>query len=160
MKLRINKEQVIALLIILASVLAISHITNRLIYTISDSLNYSLFIKSAVEDIQHDQYVSFEFVGDEYYPEKSAFAKRVACLPAEYLEYSNSTWICNGKQLKNGRYRILQSKSGKNLPLFQHDGVIPDGKYFVLGDKSNSYDSKYWGFVDQSSIKYALKPLW
>ncbi len=40
---------------------------------------------------------------------------------------------------------------GRSLPMID-SMVIPEGKYFVVGETERSYDSRYWGFVDASWV--------
>jgi len=41
--------------------------------------------------------------------------------------------------------------SGRELPMIE-EGRIPGGKYFVSSPAVRSYDSRYWGLVDESEI--------
>ena len=40
---------------------------------------------------------------------------------------------------------------GRDLPMIE-EGRIPEGKYFVSSPAVRSYDSRYWGLVDESEI--------
>ena len=40
---------------------------------------------------------------------------------------------------------------GRHLPMIE-EGRIPKGKYFVSSPAVRSYDSRYWGLVDESEI--------
>ena len=44
-----------------------------------------------------------------------------------------------------------KDSKGNDLPLIS-GGVIPAGKYFVTSPSLRSYDSRYWGLVDEKDI--------
>jgi signal peptidase I len=49
-------------------------------------------------------------------------------------------------------HRVRHSVGG-NLPVITRSIVVPEGKYFVLGDhRTHSHDSRYWGFVEGDNI--------
>ncbi len=69
--------------------------------------------------------------------------KRVACLPGERLLVGRGQAVCEGEVL--GRLRT-------EPPPVEFEGVIPEGKLFVMGDSEDSFDSRYFGLIDQSRL--------
>ncbi|WP_303852420.1 signal peptidase I [Seleniivibrio woodruffii] len=113
-------------------------------------LNRLAYIFSAPE---RGDVVVFEYPLD---PSKD-FIKRVIGTPGDKIELKDKTIYVNGvaqpepyKQV-NGIVSMPGELSAKdNFPQF----TVPQGKYFMMGDnRDNSYDSRFWGFVDESSIK-------
>jgi len=121
--------------------------------------------------------VVFHFPLDEHI----YYIKRIVGVPGDRIEVKNGRLYVNGKPCKyqpvgdfsyyeNGEkfkgklfYEFLPKKSGgvkKHYVLKTgtegdntEEFTVPKGKYFMMGDnRNNSYDSRYWGFVDRSKI--------
>ncbi len=112
---------------------------NRLAYTFSEP--------------SRGDVVVFEYPLD---PSKD-FIKRVIGTPGDRIMMKDKVIYVNGvaqeeKYKKtNGMMPMPESVTIKdNFSEF----TVPEGKYFMMGDnRDNSYDSRFWGFVDASRVK-------
>ena len=85
----------------------------------------------------------------------SEIIKRVIGLPGEIIEYRNNTLYINGHEAEND-YNFatedftMQDICSKEICI---SGVIPEGKYLVLGDnRVVSSDSRIIGLIDKKDI--------
>lgn len=89
-------------------------------------------------------------------PEKD-FIKRVVATEGDVIEMRNKTVYVNGKPL----YEPYARHTDSAIRMGMYDSrdnfgpiVVPENKVFVMGDnRDQSYDSRYWGFVDLEEIK-------
>ncbi|MCX5814699.1 MAG: S26 family signal peptidase [Proteobacteria bacterium] len=54
-------------------------------------------------------------------------------------------------------------RDGTILPFVYKDGetvTIPEGQFFVIGTHPGSYDSRYWGFINEKNIIGTAYPLY
>jgi signal peptidase I len=101
---------------------------------------------------------------------KELYVKRVVGIPGDIVRFDGRDIYINEKILAYERVRadysaeidrerlgdvvhLTQYSRGGQLPVSNGSFVVPEDRYFVLGDhRSNSADSRYWGLVEGEKI--------
>jgi len=97
--------------------------------------------------------IVFEYPVD---PSKD-FIKRVIGVGGDTIQIVNKRVLVNGQAMEEPYARFTdQVILPANVQTRDNLGplIVPPGKLFVMGDnRDESYDSRFWGFVDQSKVK-------
>lgn len=70
--------------------------------------------------------------------------KRVACLPGQHLKVTMRQADCDGVKIGHIRHETMD---GRPIIPALYDGIIPERRFFLLGEHFFSYDSRYFGLV-------------
>ena len=83
--------------------------------------------------------------------------KIIGCNEGDQLTIDEEKkFYCNGEYLVRAKDFSLK---GEPLQHFVFNGPIPKGVMFVMGQHKDSYDSRYFGFVDKSRILAKAYPI-
>lgn len=122
---------------------------SHILVTVSKSVEPRIFWKTG-EEPTRDDYATFMFEHELAGEEPVRLTKRLACWSGDSLTVTGRDVYCNDEFLGTAKETGL---TGQELPLFEFNGVIPNGLAFAVGSHADSFDSRYWGFVDVSTTE-------
>jgi signal peptidase I len=115
--------------------------------------NINLFRMPGIRKPQRGDIVVFKYPED---PTRD-FIKRVVAVGGDVIEAKDKKVFVNGRALHEP-YAQHVDEAIKPRMFDKRDNfgpvAVPEDKVFVMGDnRDQSYDSRFWGFVDDSQIK-------
>ncbi|MEW6187669.1 MAG: signal peptidase I [Thermodesulfobacteriota bacterium] len=129
-------------------------LVNKFIYGIKFRVPFTAINKTLlpISSPKRNDVVVFIFPVD---PSKD-FIKRVIGLPGDTVEIKDKKVYINNRPLDDphGTYTDQRIIPAEEQPRDNFGPrIIPPGKFFVMGDnRDESYDSRFWLFVDRSQI--------
>ncbi len=85
--------------------------------------------------------------------QRMRYVKRLIAVGGQTVQIRDGAAYVNGKKLEGPRFARFYYSSDAQYRFGVGPTVVPKGAYFVLGDNSSeSYDSRYWGFVDERDL--------
>ncbi len=133
-------------------------IPEYIMVTLTPSLNHRIFIYDRTfeaDEIGEGSYIVFD-LKTEFIPDAVQVAKRVACNEGQELCNEGRDFYCDGKYLGTAKTHTLD---GREHTLFIHKGKVPANHVFCMGDHYDSYDGRYYGFINKSTIKAIVHPV-
>lgn len=150
------KKKILNISLLLAFLMMCMLFLNQFNFIIpeSQSVNGKLFLSQDINN--NNSYVIFEYNKEEYknYTKGKLFLKKIGCNSGQYLEVKNNQVFCDGKIIAT---LLDKNKEGQELPKISFYGIIPNDKFFALGEHLYSYDSRYFGLVDKKQIRHTAR---
>jgi conjugal transfer pilin signal peptidase TrbI len=123
----------------------------KILISKTKSLPYTVILLTPAKKYDTGTMVTFKYTFKNYfnYSQGTNFTKIIGCSQGETIERKNDNFYCNNHFLGTA---IRKDGTGKIIESVYLNEVIPKGKFFMIGTNPKSYDSKYFGYVDEKEI--------
>jgi len=94
--------------------------------------------------------VAFEDLGIRLREQRMRYVKRLIAVGGQTVQIRDGGVYVDGRRLTGAEFDRYYDSSDPRFRFGVEPTLVPAGSYFVLGDNTrNSFDSRYWGFVDE-----------
>ena len=132
--------------------------------TLTPSLNHRVFFLIFNPDrnsIKKGDYIMFDMSKEtvRQFTDKSDTDKTlkiVGCVSESILKVVGKDYYCDGEYLVKAKDVSL---AGQPVNNYVFNGTIPRGSLFVIGQHKDSFDSRYFGFVDSRNVVAKAFPI-
>ncbi|PID42061.1 MAG: signal peptidase I [Proteobacteria bacterium] len=125
-------------------------LVNKFIYGIRVPFTGKLLVP--ITTPRNGDVIVFRFPEDR----STDYIKRVIGIPGDRIELRNKQLLVNGEKVQDPHayYSSTTLLPGSKSPTDNFGPItVPEGKLFVMGDnRDNSYDSRFWGYVDDKDL--------
>lgn len=152
--IKANKNQKIMIGMFIGGFILVALIPMRLTVVVTNSVKYRVFWSYSPDPLKyvHGQYVRANthknLPGVSCDP--CSIVKKVGCQAGDHLSCQEGQFFCN---------TVPICKALPGIKPFEFNGTVPEGKVFLIGDSLDSYDSRYFGFIEEGAIDAILSPI-
>lgn len=124
----------------------------KILISNTQSLPYTVFLQTPNKDLKTGNIVTFKYQFRDYfkYAQGDNFTKIIGCSQGETILKVKNNFYCNGGMIGTA---LTKDGKGNLIESVEYNEIIPQGKFFMIGTNPKSYDSKYFGYVDEKDIK-------
>jgi signal peptidase I len=122
-------------------------LVNKFIYGLK--FPFTNWVLLNIDDPEHGDIIVFQFPKNP----SQDYIKRVIGTPGDVIEIRDKVVYRNGEKLDEPYLRFADPHIEKTTRDNFGPITVPEHKFFVMGDnRDESYDSRWWGFVDREKI--------
>ncbi len=128
------------------------------VVSLTGSLDKRLFwLSRDVKNVKRGDYVLYRHSNVATHFKEQTMIKHVRCDEGDVLDVDKGKSLtCNGEFIGHAKDTAL---NGTKLQNFVWHGKIPAGEFLPMGEHKDSYDGRYYGFIEKSKITYKAVPI-
>jgi len=140
-------------------------VASHLIWNRTPSLPLGVYVRSPGVRVEEGVLVALRVPGAvrllvherRYLPDGSLLIKPVAAVAGDHVCVHRGMLYINGEPF--GAI-LTRDSEGRELPVYQGCGVLPEGQVFLASHHPRSFDSRSFGPVDVHALQGTVTPLW